>query len=220
MSAAWFWWGLGLALGPLAGFLVARASVQLPAGEAPSPPLSPSLSRYAVAVGGCSLAAVWAISLSPGPLGLIGALLGCQLLLLAMLDWEHFWLPHRLTVPLGLMGLAEAAAFQPDQLVNRLIGAVIGFGVLALLAWIYQRVRGRQGIGGGDFRLLGAAGAWVGWLGLPSVLVIASVTGLGVVAIRATRGRRIDAAEEAPFGVYLALGLWLTWLYGPVGRGF
>lgn len=212
------WLFLALVLGPPAGFLVARASLQMPAGPDPVP--SPSVRRHALAMGGATLAAVWAAALSPGLPGLVGAVLGWQLLLIAMLDAEHFWLPHRLTVPLGLLGLAQAAAFEPDQLAHRLIGAAVGFGALALVAWAYRRLRGREGVGGGDFRLLGAAGAWVGWLGLPSVLVAASVAGLAVVGARAARGRRLDGAEAVPFGVYLALGLWLTWLYGPLGRSF
>jgi leader peptidase (prepilin peptidase)/N-methyltransferase len=211
------WALLALALGPLAGFLVARASLQMAAQGDPAP--TPTLRRYGLAAGGATLAAVWAAILAPGLLGLVGAVLGWQLLLIAMLDAEHFWLPHRLTVPLGLLGLAQAAAFEPDQILHRLIGVAIGFGALALIAWLYRRLRGREGMGGGDFRLLGAAGAWVGWEGLPSVLVLASITGLTVVGIRALRGRRPVGSVEVPFGVYLALGLWFTWLYGPLGLG-
>jgi len=211
------WPLLGAALGPLAGFLVARASLQMPYEGQPTP--APSPKRYGLAIAGATAASIWAALLSPGLPGLVGAVLGWQLLLLASLDAEHFWLPHRLTIPLGLLGLAEAAALQPDQLLSRLIGVVIGFGALALIAWLYRRLRGREGMGGGDFRLLGAAGAWVGWEGLPSVLVLGSITGLAVVGVRAMRGHRPGGGHEVPFGVYLALGLWLTWLYGPLGRG-
>jgi leader peptidase (prepilin peptidase)/N-methyltransferase len=215
VGSAVFWWTLAAALGPLCGFLVARASLQLAADKGAAP--APSLRRYGLGIGACLLACLWAMSLSTGAIGLIGGLLGCQLVLIAMLDAEHFWLPHRLTLPLGLMGLAQAAAFQPDQLIDRLAGAVIGFAALAAIAWAYRRTRGREGMGGGDFRLMGAAGAWVGWVGLPGVLVLGSLTGLMVVGVRALRGKAISASEEAPFGVYLAIGLWLTWLYGPLG---
>jgi leader peptidase (prepilin peptidase) / N-methyltransferase len=215
VGSAVFWWGLAAALGPLCGFLVARASLQLPDRDGPAAP--PSARRYALAMAACTVGFLWTMSVSPGPLALIGGLLGCQLMLIAMLDAEHFWLPHRLTVPLGLMGLAQAAAFQPDQFVDRLIGAAVGFAALASIAWVYRRARGRDGMGGGDFRLLAAAGAWVGWIGLPSVLVLGSVAGLVVVGARTARGKALNAAEEVPFGVYLAVGLWLTWLYGPLG---
>ena len=233
MKAA-VWPLLAAVLGPLAGFLVARASLQMPAegglaaGAALQMPAegglaagaAPSLRRYGLTIAAATAASVWAALLAPGLPGLVGAMLAWSLLLLAMLDAEHFWLPHRLTVPLGLLGLAEAAAIEPDQLVNRLIGAAIGFGVLASIAWLYRRLRGREGMGGGDFRLLGAAGAWVGWAGLPSVLVLGSLTGLAVVGVQTLRGRRPGGGQEVPFGVFLAWGLWLTWLYGPLRPAF
>jgi len=207
------WGALALGLGLLAGPATARASVQMPgAGRAVSG------RRYAVCTLACALAAIWAWATSPGLLAPIGAVLGAQLVLIALLDAEHFWLPHRLTVPLGLMGLAEAAALEPGQLIHRLIGAAAGFAVLAAIAFAYRRARGREGMGGGDFRLLGAAGAWVGWVGLPSVLVLACAGGLAMVGARALAGRGLRPGEAVPFGVFLAAGLWLTWLYGPLGR--
>lgn len=216
---AWttIWWDLAaLAAAPVAGLLVARASLQLPAGpDQPAP--RPSVRRCALAVGLCVGAALWAAIVSPGALGLVGAVLGWQLVLVAMVDAEHLWLPHRLTVPLGLLGLAEAAAFQPGQLPDRIIGAALGFAALALIAWAYKRARGREGLGGGDSRLLAAAGAWVGWAGLPTVMLAASLAGLAIVGAQAALRRRLDLSQEIPFGVYLAAGLWLAWLYGPLG---
>lgn len=209
---------LGLAgltlLGAAAGLLVARASVALPS-EGDHPP--PTRQRYTFCAVLCGCACFWAGVASLGLLAPIGAALAVQLILLAILDAEHFWLPHRLTVPLGLLGLAEAAALEPDQLLGRVIGVALGFLALAAIAEAYRRLRGREGLGGGDFRLLGAAGAWVGWVGLPSVLVLACLCGLAVAAVQAIRKRPWDLGLQVPFGVYLAAGLWLTWLYGPVG---
>jgi leader peptidase (prepilin peptidase)/N-methyltransferase len=216
MHPGLFWWGLALALGALSGTLVARASVRLPAGPAEAAPVSRK--RLASCLAACLLAAIWSAAWSPGPLGLITTVLGAQLVLIATLDGEHFWLPHRLTLPLGLLGLAQAAAFEPDQIPHRLIGAALGFTVLAGIAWAYERLRGREGMGGGDFRLLAAAGAWVGWIGLPSVLVWACACGLAVVGAKALRGGKSGLGDQVPFGAYLAAGLWLTWLYGPIGR--
>jgi len=100
-----------------------------------------------------------------------------------------------------------------------LIGAAAGFGVLWLLALIYKRLRGRDGLGGGDPFLLGAIGAWVGWMGLPSVLLWASLSGLSVVAAKVVLRRPVAGTDRLPFGVFLAIGAWLTWLYGPLGLG-
>ncbi|HRD47757.1 MAG TPA: prepilin peptidase, partial [Caulobacter sp.] len=105
-----------------------------------------------------------------GPLAPIGAALGAALLLIATIDGEHFWLPNLLTLPLGAAGLAVGLTFGPGAPLDHLIGAAAGFLALAGLAAIYRRLRGKDGLGGGDSRMLGAIGAWVGWMGLPTVL--------------------------------------------------
>ena len=64
---------------------------------------------------------------------------------------------------------------------------------------------------------LGAIGAWVGWIGLPSVLVWASAAGLSLVAARRLTGRAVSGSDRLAFGVFLSIGAWFTWLYGPIG---
>lgn len=173
---------------------------------------------------------VWAALRFPDPAwALAGAMLGWQLLLIAVIDAEHFWLPDSLTLPLFLSGLFAAVALDPANvqsglkwslvgpLTPPLIGAAAGFGGLWLLAFLYRRLRGRDGLGGGDPFLLGAIGAWVGWTGLPSVLLWASITGLSLVAAKALLRRPVAATDRLPFGVFLAVGAWMTWLYGPLG---
>lgn len=214
MTPVLLWTAATIALGVPAGVLLARAAVQMPQADAPGP----SPRRYLATVAACVAAAAWAALVTPGAPGLVGAALAWQLVLLADLDLEHFWLPHRLTTPLGLMGLAEAAAFDPQALPHRLIGAAAGFAVLAFVAWAYRRARGRDGLGGGDVRLLAAAGAWVGWVGLPSVLLLGAGSGLALVGGARIVGRKAAWSDRVPFGFFLALGLWLTWLYGPLGR--
>jgi leader peptidase (prepilin peptidase)/N-methyltransferase len=215
MHSGLLWWSLAIALGMLCGALVAQASVRLPAATGEG--ASMTRGRYVLCFAACTGMALWSAAWSPGPLALVGTVLAAQLVLIAIIDAEHFWLPHRLTVPLGLMGLAEALAFEPETIAARLIGAAAGFAVLAGIAFAYRRLRGREGLGGGDFRLLAAAGAWVGWIGLPSVLVWACVCGLVIAGAKAVKGR-VSLSDQVPFGLYLAVGLWLTWLYGPIGR--
>ena len=132
-------------------------------------------------------------------------------------DARHFWLPDWLTLPLLAGGLAVTALFDRPALMDHLIGAAAGFAVLWGIAALYRRTRGRDGLGGGDFRLLAAAGAWTGWMGLPSVLLWASVAGLSLVLARLVLKQPLSGEDRLPFGVFLALGVWMTWLYGPLG---
>ena len=162
---------------------------------------------------------VWAAFVMHGPLVMIGAALGWQLLLLALLDGEHFWLPRAATLPLIASGLAVAAALGVDPLFHHALGATIGFLAITAIAAVYKRIRGRDGLGGGDAYLTAGAGAWVGWWGLPSVLVIAALSGICALLVARAAGRTVRADTPAPFGVFLAIGIWLTWLYGPIGVG-
>jgi len=205
------WAAASLLVSVVAAPLLARASLRLPGGAGPIP-------RRAAAFGAGMIAlALWAWGVQPGPLALVGALFGGWLLLIAVIDAEHFWLPDRLTLPLGVAGLVVAAIIAPDALGDRAIGVIAGFAVLAGLAALYERLRGRRGLGGGDARMLAAIGAWVGWQGLPSVLLIGSLAGLLVVLVLAMRGRKPRADARLPFGTFMAIGAWATWLYGPIG---
>ena len=155
-------------------------------------------------------AAIGAVSLVPGWQGLAGALFGWVLLTLALLDVEHFWLPDRLTLPLLLVGLIIA---NEPPLIHRLIGAAAGYAVLALIALTYRAARGREGLGGGDPKLLAAIGAWLGWQALPFVLLAASLTGLGWAGIAALRGRAMSGQDRLPLGTLMAVAAWPIWLF-------
>ena len=145
------------------------------------------------------------------------ALLGWQLILIATVDAEHFWLPDALTLPLLVTGLAAAGLLPGSSLVDSAIGAAVGFMGLWLLAFAYRRLRHRDGLGGGDPILLAAGGAWVTWIGLPSVLLWASASALSLVVARIVTGRPVAGQDRLPFGPFLAIGIWLTWLFGPLG---
>ena len=78
-------------------------------------------------------------------------------------------------------------------------------------------MRGRLGLGGGDPILFAGAGAWVGWAGLPTVLLWACAAGFSIVLTLLITRRKVEMTEKLPFGTFLAIGTWLTWLYGPIG---
>jgi len=174
--------------------------------------------RYPAMESACAAIGICAAMTQPTiPAALLTALLGWQLLLIAVVDGEHFWLPDRLTLPLLGTGLVAAVTLDRLTPADSLAGVAVGFGGLWLVARIYRRVRGRDGLGGGDPFLLAAGGAWTGWIGLPSILLWAALAGLSIVAARLLTGGRVSGADRLPFGVFLALGVWLTWLLGPLG---
>jgi leader peptidase (prepilin peptidase)/N-methyltransferase len=203
--------GAGLITG---GGLVRLGLRLLPdaAGERPGP------RRYALMALGAAAVGLWAALAQPTPLAaVLTALLGWQLLLISAIDAEHFRLPDQLTLPLLATGGLAAVLLDHTAPPDALIGAAAGFASLWLLAFAYRRLRGREGLGDGDPFLLAAGGAWVGWIGLPGVLLWASAAGLSLVAARVLTGNRVSAADRLPFGPCLAVGIWLTWLLGPPG---
>jgi leader peptidase (prepilin peptidase)/N-methyltransferase len=176
--------------------------------------------RYPLVEAACALIGVWAGLSQPNlAAAAFTALLGWQLLLIAVVDAEHYWLPDALTLPLGATGLGAAIILERLTLVDSAIGVAAGFVGLWLVARAYRTLRGRDGLGGGDPILLAAGGAWVGWIGLPSVLLWSAAAGLSLVLARRLRGGEVSGGDRLPFGVCLAAGVWLTWLYGPLGLG-
>jgi leader peptidase (prepilin peptidase)/N-methyltransferase len=142
--------------------------------------------------------------------------LGWTLLTLAAIDLRHYFLPDLLTLPLVPAGLAVAYAIDPTKLADHAIGAAAGFLGFALIAWLYQRLRGREGLGLGDAKLLAAGGAWLGWPALPSVVALAAVIALALALAGALAGGKLGATTRIAFGPYLALAIWVVWLYGPL----
>jgi len=201
--------------GLIAGVGLGRVSLRLPhdvAGASPGP------RRYALMALAAAAIGVWAALARAAPLdAVLTALLGWQLLLIAVIDGEHFRLPDRLTLPLLATGGLAAMVLDQTAPLDALIGAAAGFAGLWLLALAYRGLRGRDGLGDGDPILLAAGGAWVGWIGLPSVLLWASAAGLSLVAARLLVGKRVSATDRMPFGPCLAAGIWLTWMLGPLG---
>lgn len=161
---------------------------------------------------------VWAaLAGNDGIIIAISAVLGWQLWLIAIVDAENFWLPDLLTWPLMATGLGAAVLADRSWPVEQIAGLIVGFTLLWAMAWLYKRVRGRDGLGGGDPFLFAGAGAWVGWAGLPSVLLWACAVGFSLVLTFVITRGRVSATDRLPFGTFLCVGIWLTWLYGPLG---
>jgi len=163
--------------------------------------------------------ALWAWSDMDGWVLWASCAFGWTLLALAMIDFWNMVLPDSLTLPLIVAGPLVALEAAPDSVLDDVIGAISGFALFTLVAWAYRRLRGREGLGAGDAKLLAALGAWVGASGLPSVVLLGSLTALvAALAVRALRPRE-PGQDRVPFGPALALAGWVVWLYGPLAFG-
>lgn len=166
---------------------------------------------------GATAVALWAWFATAGWPVLLIATTGWILLTLAVIDHRDGILPNGLVALLFVAGLAAIPWSAPGSALDHALGAVAGFGVMAVIAVTYKRLRGIDGLGWGDVKFMAAAGLWVGWQGIWSVLLIASASALLVALLSALRGARLTAKTPLAFGPYLCFGMWLVMLYGPIG---
>jgi len=161
--------------------------------------------------------ALWSAAVFSGWLLWASCALGWALLALSLIDLRCYRLPDFLTLPLLLGGLGVALWAWPEALPEHLLGAALGYACMAAVGWVYRVLRGRDGIGLGDAKLLAAGGAWLSLQALPGVVLTASVLALAIVLTAGfVRRLPLSAATRVPFGPYLAAGIWLSWLYGPL----
>jgi leader peptidase (prepilin peptidase) / N-methyltransferase len=146
----------------------------------------------------------------------LDCLLGWWLLALAWIDLRQWVLPDALTLPLIVIGLAAAALFDPETLLDRALGAFVGYLALLGLARMYRFLRRRDGLGEGDAKLLSAVGAWLGLAALPQVILAAALGGLVTAGVLRLGGVRLRASSALPFGPFLALPAWVVWMCGPL----
>jgi len=156
---------------------------------------------------------IWGMTVTQGASLGATCLLGWMLLALAVCDAQTFQLPDALTLPLLLFGLATTYGLEPQALTDHALATAIGYVAFRGIAGLYRRLRGRDGLGQGDAKLLAAGGAWLGLAAFPNVVLIAAISGLLLAALMALRGDRLNAQMRLPFGPALALAIWLVWLY-------
>ena len=139
-------------------------------------------------------------------LWIMKTLLILALVYLAYIDWRTFRLPNAITLPLIFLGIAVngVSDLRLSTPISALLGASLGYGSLWALNAGYRLLKNRNGIGMGDAKLLAALGACLGWGALPSILLIASITGLvgGSIWLK-SRGHQLQQAF--PFGPFLAI---------------
>ncbi|CAB3704426.1 leader peptidase (prepilin peptidase)/N-methyltransferase [Burkholderia sp. OAS925] len=175
----------------------ARVSLRYPLLEL----ASAALAALALALFGPTLAALAAF-------GLCAALLA-----MSAIDMDTHLLPDSMTLPLLWAGIIVNFNGMFATLHDAVLGAIFGYLVLWAVHWLFRLVRGIDGMGYGDFKLLAALGAWLGWAALPQIVLVAAVAG-AVVGLAATWRGRMRFEEPLPFGPFLAAGGALTLFLG------
>jgi len=181
-------------------------------------PISPRYPIVELVTGLLSAFLVW--TFGSGVAGL-GTLLFVYLLIaMTYIDYDTKLLPDDLTLPLLWAGLLinVNGTFVPLQ--DAVIGAAAGYLVLWAVYWLFKLATGKEGMGYGDFKLLAALGAWMGWAMLPTIVLLSSVVGalvgIGLIVF-AKRGRD----NPIPFGPYLAAAGLIALVWGKdIGAGF
>jgi leader peptidase (prepilin peptidase)/N-methyltransferase len=141
----------------------------------------------------------------------------CTMLLgLALIDLDTMLLPDALTQPLLWVGLmVSALGLTQVKLHDSFWGAVAGYGFLWLVQAVFGLITGKQGMGEGDFKLLAALGAWLGWLALPGLVLMSSLLAVLVALVMRVRGQ-LASGQAFPFGPYLAVAGLLTAAFEPM----
>nr|WP_300999854.1 A24 family peptidase [Halomonas sp.] len=135
------------------------------------------------------------------------------LLALAVIDLRTQLLPDVITLPLLWAGLLYQLLYQPLMLPSAVIGAIAGYLALWSVYWLFKLVTGKEGMGYGDFKLLAALGAWLGWQYLPMVLILSAGVGAIVgIALQLALPRLRGA--PMPFGPFLASAGMIALLVG------
>ena len=167
--------------------------------------------RYPLVEAATALASLLTIKLLGFNLaGFFGLIFLWILITLTMIDLDEQLLPDDLTLPLLWLGLIVNLHNLYSPLTSAVIGAVAGYLILWCIYWVFRIVTGKEGMGYGDFKLLAALGAWLGWQTLPIIILISALLG-AIAGIGYLLVRRKNLAF--PFGPYLAVAGLITLLW-------
>jgi len=147
------------------------------------------------------------------PMGLVYGALFSALIVASFIDLDHMIVPDRITLPGIALGLVAGTLLLPRWW-DSLVGLVLGGGLLYVMAWISPYLFGKEGMGGGDIKLLAMIGAFLGWQQVLLTVIVGgllgSVLGVGLIAARV-----ISRTDYIPFGPFLSLGAVVAMLFGP-----
>ncbi|WP_454736674.1 prepilin peptidase [Cupriavidus necator] len=176
---------------------------------------TPISMRYPLVELACGLlSALVAWRFGPGWQGLAALLLVWSLLALTMIDADTQLLPDQITLPLLWLGLLLNLGGLFVPLSDAVIGAAAGYLVLWVAYWLFRLLRGKEGMGFGDFKLMAALGAWFGWQALPALVLLSSVAGV-MFGLASIALRRQERDTPFPFGPFIALAGVVVLVFGP-----
>ena len=145
--------------------------------------------------------------------GLAALVFTWSLIALTMIDFDTYLLPDDITLPLLWLGLIANSFNTFTDLPSALWGAIAGYLALWSVYKFFKLVTGKEGMGYGDFKLLAALGAWMGWQMLPQIILLSSLVGAVIgISMIVIRGR--DKNIPIPFGPYLAIAGWIAFIWG------
>jgi len=166
------------------------------------------------------LAALCAWRFGVGPEAIMAIVMTLALVPVAMIDADTQLIPDSIVLPLMWIGLAmslyhpvvgaETLFVAPH---DAIVGAIAGYLSLWSIYWLFKLVTGKEGMGYGDFKLLAALGAWLGWQQLPLIILMSAVVG-AIVGIAIMVIRKHERSVPIPFGPYLAAAGWISMLWG------
>ncbi|KXI23279.1 prepilin peptidase [Photobacterium sanguinicancri] len=161
-----------------------------------------------------ALTATVALLLPPSEWSIAVIFFTFTLIALTFIDIDKMLLPDQLTLPLMWAGLMLAVlGISPVSIEDALIGAMFGYLSLWSLYWCFKLLTGKEGMGYGDFKLLAALGAWLGWQSLPFVILLSSLIG-AICGIILMKIQKSDTQAPFSFGPYLAMAGWVSMLWG------
>ncbi len=192
---------------PVISYLVLRGKC-----KACKAPISARYPAIEITAGVMSAVLVWNFGSGYG--GLASLVFGYLLLGMTFIDFDTMMLPDDMTLPLLWIGLLMNLKGTFAPLHDAVIGAAAGYMILWTINFLFKKVRGRDGMGQGDFKLLAALGAWMGWTMLPAIILMSSLVGAvvgGFMILFKNMGRE----NPIPFGPYLAAAGFICLLEGP-----
>ena len=170
--------------------------------------------RYPLVELGTALLSIWVASFFGfGVASLVAVVVTWMLIAMTFIDIDKMLLPDELTLPLLWLGLIISLGEVFVTPADAIIGAAAGYLSLWSVYWGFKLLTGKEGMGYGDFKLLAALGAFTGWQGLPTIVILSSLVG-AVVGITLILMKKNESSQAIPFGPYLAVAGWITLMYG------